>query len=492
MNLNTFKNELKSYLEDKNISYNSDLLTFSLFEFLKNSNFKNLFKDIKVYQNEGKVTLSWTKDEHFYYSDKLDSFDRVKPYNSNDIFKNQDLYFLNYLKNVLQSEDYKTFINFCKDDILKITDIEESIHSYHKKFFNNDLLENLIYLMKQLNENVEEKNFEDYTSILFETFSNNNKKILKNMISLHFTDRFLKNNSTNLTSESIDYFLLYHFEDTNIHLKDNFSIDDINILLDDNDYLKLLLNSNTKEEFIDKSFPILIKDIENKFSKNIDLLIKRIKTEENLYLDVEEFNNIIKQKYAYMFEKEKIHEFMYINESYVEFNKNKFGLSLYNLGYTILKTKIIEDENITFNYETDCFPVMQIYSSFEDYNGCKIICPNNFIYLNDKELLKESFDKYFEYCLANNYIVNPTYKVRMNSDKLFIEAFNESLAKYPELIVAHHSNDFNNILKIIKEKSLNVKEINQLRTKIDLTNEEEVAKILLSSDKSFLYKIKNY
>lgn len=477
MNIKDIKDELVEHLNKIGEKYSSNLLTLAIYNILKNSNYKEITKNINLAQNKNNISLSIEGETDIVFNENLQLMRDINK-NDNNLLFNKDIEnFFNSIKKSLSFDNYKEFKDFCiSDNVLKNTP-NSLINKYASLITEEQDELSYIYFVKALsnfsNSSDEEEIFgfggtnEDYLFINYCQSIYTGKKLsthLDAITSINFSgnEDGLLFNSTRIP-ENMAIKVSNYLSKLFMVSADNMKINDLNLFLDDNDYLKILTQSKTKEDFLNNSFPIFINDMKEKLSMLIDLKIKRNSDIYKITSIVDTFNDVFQKNHPELYIDDiNIQEKIEKNVVYSDFNISSIFVPMSLINYNVLKSRLVSEENIAINYFFETIPVLQIHSNFEKLNGHTVISPNNFIDTGNEKLLEKSFDKYFEYCDKNNYIVNPSYKIKSTNNTVLLRAFTNSLKKFPELIVIDFIDRPEYLISVLNQSKLSTKDIKSL------------------------------
>lgn len=486
MNILKIKEEFEKYIKNNNIKYSSNLFTLSIYNILKNSNYGKIIKNIELKQNKNNISISVIDDIDLIFNDTNNSFINVSKHDNTNLFNKKNEEFLNFVKDSLFIDNYQDLKNFCSNENFKSI-LSEDLYNNVKTISSSEIESNYIYYMQSIyyffNTSEEDKIkgfgeinedtlFTDYCFLITSltpkhldqiiklNFKEDNEKLL-------FDNEFLNPKLEKLVSIYISNFIQIAV--------DNIKIKDLKIFLNEEDLLRILIDSKSKEDFLNKSFPILNKIIKEDLISVIDLQIKRNSSIYELYLEAENFEKEFKKLYPDLY-RENIEL-----EELIEKNKNISNLDFLEIGFpkafinhNVLKTSILKDNNIFSNYFLSELPILQIYSDFDDLNGNTVINPKNFIDTGNEELITEAFIKYFNYCEKNNYIVNPSYKIKLESNTPLSNAFNKALLNFPNVIVNNYSKNHQVYIDLLNTTDISIQEINKIKNIGVIESKEEV------------------
>lgn len=500
MNLNTLKEEIKEYFKEKNQELSNKNLNFCVYLFLKNSNYNGLYKDIEIYNNKGNYVIG---ESNFNIQILENSKKEHRAYDSKLLITDLEINSLKTFNSLLDFKSNNELKEYCLkiDKIIKNNNNDSSISfsQFLEKTTFNETQEKLISYFNTINYFDNDIESDSYEANEYKTYINsaflelvktkidrNKRMYFSQLYDLHFQNKIFNKNSE-INKEIYGLLNVYLFLNET-ELNKNVNFNELNSWLKDDDFLKVLINSNTEEEFIEKMYPHILLQIKSESKFLFDLFIKKSNSIEDLTNEFTPFLENLNIKYPYLFDKNlKINETINFNKSYVEieFELDKFGISSLLSNYRVFKNSIVEKENITINYENDLYPVMQIVANISEINGHKIAKIDNIIYNENEKEVKECFNKFIAFCSNNNLAINLNYKFKMSEGKFLKKCFMEEVNKDVIFLDDHNSND---IVKLFKETDYSYSKLNKFINSEKINEPVEILKLI---EKNNIKTLKN-
>ncbi len=477
MNLEFLKEEYEKYLIQNNKNFDDNFFNLFIYRFLKESNYSPLYEKIFLSINGNKYSLD-SKD-HFgiQYSEK--DFKSVSISKSISILNEKDIENLKDLLKIENINNLDDFEDFVKNTLI-FHDETNLFEEFLNKFSFSNLEEGLFSIIKlsiKRDKTIKNYFFEEPQDYLYEIVQTKKSYNDLDKLIISYYENTLFDNDDDSCSNRKSLISHVFFERNNNYIS-KINKEEFYFLCSKDKYLSLLSKNKTLEEFIVSSFPLLLEDIKNIYIPALKIKLKRTNPLENILKECDEIIDKLKTNHEYLFDKNYNINETITKENYLEFQDEVLKSTIDRSNYNIYKSNVV-NYGFKFNYSTNLFKVLEIVSELDNINDLKLVSLSNFIYLKDENLLKQSLDKFFDYCSLNKIIISEYYSLP-NKEPYFKTIIDDALLKRNDIIYLKSDNFSNEIIKLAKDGNKKIT-YNQL---LDIYNKNENNKSSVNLNKS--------